>query len=127
MEGVVVVSGHTLTLGAFFSPIEWVYSRIVDTKDEVCDFCLSDQPAFVHETVRFFLPGQPAYVEMDGAWGACAQCHELILAGDLGELTERLATSQVPNVDLTAPGVAYHERVLRGFWDYRTTRWWVDA
>lgn len=93
--------------------------------DEVCDFCLSDHPEFVHESLIFFLPGDPAYQEMDGEWGACAQCHELILAEDLGALIGRLDAKARP-ADTTEWGRAYHDRVVRGFWDYRTRVWQRD-
>lgn len=82
--------------------------------DEVCDFCLSDGPLFLHRSEIFFVPGDPAYQDLDGEWGACAGCHELILAGDLDALI-----ADTTGTDTTAQERAYHERVVRGFWDHR--------
>lgn len=87
---------------------------------EVCDFCLAPDPRFVHLSLIFFLPGDPNYQEADGEWGACEVCHHLILAEDLTGLIGRLS---VDDVDDSPRGRAYHERVVRGFWDYRTKAW----
>ena len=98
-----------------------IHIGIVSGKD-VCDFCLGDNPTWTHLTQRFRVEGHgvfPDFVDTDGQWAACDNCHQLIVAGE----QEQLVLTRIP---ATMTEWLYHGAVLRAFWAHRTGEWAKD-
>lgn len=97
---------------------------------DICDFCYAPEPRYVHRCERFALAPEPAvgfhgYVDTDGEWAACEECHQCLIARADRALMARSMTGEkhfTDNRPSESDGV-YKMKVLQAFLDRYQGEW----
>jgi len=64
------------------------------TEAEVCDFCFAKHPRWAYPCGVVQIDNHPTIDMSDDDWAACDTCHDLIEAGDVAALAERVYEQQ---------------------------------
>lgn len=77
---------------------------------EVCDFCLTPDPAWEYPARRMEIVGHPVIDISDDEWGACDRCRQLIDAQNFPALVRHAVRTQRK---LVPDGTVRDEKVVR--------------